>query len=82
MIKHNLASGFEPGISETNKITVGAHPWIYAAELPEYDISPALDEIFQGSLVLWGEPTWIIFHQEIDAVAIDQYMRVSFSQPG
>lgn len=33
-----------------NNITVGAHPWIYAAKLKDYDydISPALDKIFQG----------------------------------
>jgi sugar phosphate isomerase/epimerase len=33
-----------------NKVTVGAHPWIYAAELKDYDhdITPALDKIFQG----------------------------------
>jgi sugar phosphate isomerase/epimerase len=28
------------------KITVGAHPWIYAAKLPGFDISPALEQIF------------------------------------
>jgi sugar phosphate isomerase/epimerase len=30
-----------------DKIQVGAHPWIYAAKLPEYDITPALETIFQ-----------------------------------
>jgi len=29
------------------KVTVGAHPWIYAASLPEYDITPALEKIYQ-----------------------------------
>lgn len=47
-IKHNLALGSKLHISEESKVTVSAHPWIYAAELPTYDISPALDEIFQG----------------------------------
>ena len=28
------------------KITVGAHPWVYAATQPKYDITPILDEIF------------------------------------
>lgn len=49
ILKHNMALGSELYISDKNKVTVGAHPWIYAAELPpDYDISPALDEIFQG----------------------------------
>lgn len=28
------------------KITVGAHPWVYAARQPQYDITPILDDIF------------------------------------
>ena len=28
------------------KIVVGAHPWVYAARQPKYDITPILDEIF------------------------------------
>jgi len=28
-------------------VTVGAHPWIYAAQLPGYDITPVLETIFQ-----------------------------------
>ncbi len=28
------------------KIVVGAHPWVYAATRPEYDITPILDSIF------------------------------------
>jgi sugar phosphate isomerase/epimerase len=28
------------------KVVVGAHPWVYAAKLPNYDITPALDQIF------------------------------------
>jgi len=27
-------------------VVVGAHPWVYAATLPEHDITPALDGIF------------------------------------
>jgi len=34
-------------INKRKNVTVGAHPWIYAAKLPEYDISPVLDKIFQ-----------------------------------
>ena len=30
-----------------DKVMVGAHPWIYAAKLPEYDITPVLETIFQ-----------------------------------
>ena len=28
------------------KVIVGGHPWVYAAKLPRYDITPRLDEIF------------------------------------
>ena len=36
------------GISEKPSVTVGAHPWIYAASLPpDYDITPVLEQIFQ-----------------------------------
>ncbi len=28
------------------KVLVGAHPWVYAATLPNYDIYPVLDKIF------------------------------------
>lgn len=30
----------------SKKITVGAHPWVYAAKQPQYDITPILDTIF------------------------------------
>lgn len=29
-----------------NAVVVGAHPWVYAAKLPGYDITPALGQIF------------------------------------
>jgi sugar phosphate isomerase/epimerase len=28
------------------RVTVGAHPWVYAAKQPNYDITPILDQIF------------------------------------
>jgi len=31
---------------KTTKIVVGAHPWVYAATQPGYDITPVLDQIF------------------------------------
>jgi sugar phosphate isomerase/epimerase len=34
-------------IPDKNKVMVGAHPWIYAARLPRYDITPKLETIFQ-----------------------------------
>ncbi len=47
-IKHGMVLGSENSMSKESKVTVGAHPWIYAAELPpDYDISPVLDKIFQ-----------------------------------
>jgi sugar phosphate isomerase/epimerase len=51
-----LGTGMIYGYSKANNIlenlgkenvTVGAHPWIYAADLPDYDITPVLDKIFQ-----------------------------------
>ncbi|MFC2124925.1 sugar phosphate isomerase/epimerase family protein [Bacteroidota bacterium] len=33
-------------INSSKKVIVGAHPWVYAAPLPEYDITPVLDIIF------------------------------------
>jgi sugar phosphate isomerase/epimerase len=32
--------------SRPKKVLVGAHPWVYAATLPNYDITPALEQIF------------------------------------
>jgi len=45
--KHGLAYNSKTDPLKKNKVTVGAHPWIYTAELPDYDISPVLDKIFQ-----------------------------------
>ena len=28
------------------KVLVGAHPWVYAAKLKNYDVYPILDQIF------------------------------------
>lgn len=35
-----------PALPNAPKIKVGAHPWVYAAPLPGYDITPVLDQIF------------------------------------
>jgi len=35
----------EPSPS-SDKVTVGGHPWVYAAKLPNYDITPVLPQIF------------------------------------
>jgi len=35
-----------PALPEGPRIRVGAHPWVYAAPLPGYDITPVLDRIF------------------------------------
>jgi sugar phosphate isomerase/epimerase len=32
--------------AKKTKIVVGAHPWVYAARQPKYDITPILDQIF------------------------------------
>lgn len=31
---------------KAKEVTVGAHPWVYAAKLPSYDITPKLGQIF------------------------------------
>ncbi len=31
---------------QPRKVTVAAHPWVYAATMPNHDITPALDSIF------------------------------------
>ncbi len=35
-----------PALPKAHKILVGAHPWVYAAPLPGYDITPVLEQIF------------------------------------
>jgi sugar phosphate isomerase/epimerase len=35
------------GAAETRKITVGAHPWVYAAGQPNYDPTPVVEQIFR-----------------------------------
>ncbi len=46
----SLSAGFIPqchsGEDKPQKVTVGAHPWVYAATQPNYDITPVLDTIF------------------------------------
>lgn len=46
----SLASAWFEDLGEhapkKRKVVVGAHPWVYAATLPRYDITPALERIF------------------------------------
>src|SRR5271157_2860628 len=35
-----------PALPNGPRIMVGAHPWVYAAPLPGFDITPVLDRIF------------------------------------
>ncbi len=35
-----------PNEARAKKVIVGAHPWVYAATQPKYDIYPILDQIF------------------------------------
>jgi len=39
-------SGSTALASTDKKVVVGAHPWVYAATQPKYDITPILDRIF------------------------------------
>ena len=34
------------GAEKKNKVVVAAHPWVYAAPLPGYDITPVLEQVF------------------------------------
>src|ERR1035438_3503380 len=38
--------GAVPAFPDAPRIMVGAHPWVYAAPLPGFDITPVLDRIF------------------------------------
>lgn len=40
------SSGVVLGGEKAKKVLVGAHPWVYAATQPKYDITPILDRIF------------------------------------
>ncbi len=35
-----------PAVAPERKVRVAAHPWVYAATMANYDITPALDQIF------------------------------------
>jgi len=34
------------GSASPRKVVVGAHGWVYAAPMPEYDYTPKLEQIF------------------------------------
>jgi sugar phosphate isomerase/epimerase len=36
----------KPGAGSKKKVVVAAHPWVYAAPLPEHDITPVLEQVF------------------------------------
>lgn len=40
------AIGVRSVAQDKPKVIVGAHPWVYAATQPDYDITPVLDQIF------------------------------------
>jgi len=40
------SEAFMPSGSKKINVIVGAHPWVYAAPLPNYDITPVLEKIF------------------------------------
>jgi len=44
-----LSSGilFKKNFIKDKNVKVGGHPWVYAAKLPNYDITPVLETIFQ-----------------------------------
>lgn len=41
-----FGGSFPAQAADERRILVGGHPWVYAAKLPQYDITPKLDEIF------------------------------------
>jgi sugar phosphate isomerase/epimerase len=42
--RHRLSAA--PGDSAERRVLVGGHPWVYAATLPKFDITPVLPQIF------------------------------------
>jgi len=46
LTRAGYSASFIKEYSSTNNVTVGIHVWVYAAGLPEYDVSPILDQIF------------------------------------
>jgi len=45
-LKRVGAAEADHGTSAGEKVVVGGHPWVYAAPLPDYDITPVLPTIF------------------------------------
>jgi sugar phosphate isomerase/epimerase len=78
MYTNGIANHHSHTTLKDQKALVGAHPWIYAAQLPDYDITPAISKIFQDikyagydGLELMHHPlrnhnTTLIIHEECD----------------
>ena len=45
--QHVWAAEANHGTSGGKRVVVGGHPWVYAAPLPNYDITPVLPTIFE-----------------------------------
>lgn len=57
----NLTSSFfSKGMKD--EVTVGAHPWVYAAKLPNYDITPVLEKIFSDMSYAGMEGVELMHH--------------------
>jgi len=46
LTREGYAESFIKEFWRTKIRSVGIHVWVYAADLPEYDVSPILDQIF------------------------------------
>jgi sugar phosphate isomerase/epimerase len=53
-----------PASKTTEKVVVGAHPWVYAATQPGYDITPVLDQIF-ADMSYAGMDTIELMHEPL-----------------
>ncbi len=46
MVGTGTLDSLSASATSTGKVMVGAHPWVYAATQPNYDITPILETIF------------------------------------
>lgn len=59
------------------KMTVGVHPWIYAAPLPKYDITPELERIFAEVSEVGVAGIELMHHPLRDHTATEQIISLS-----
>jgi sugar phosphate isomerase/epimerase len=68
---------------KNKKLTVGAHPWIYAASMPEYDITPVIDKIFQDMKYAGFDGVELMHHplRDYNTTLVIQELRDRYNLP-